>query len=628
MNALLRGLSVLVLTIALTACGSGGGSNNGTGANAGNNGGSAGNNGGASGDNGSGGTGNNGGSPGDNGGGTGNNGGSPGDNGGGGTGNNGGSSGDNGGGGNNGDTNNPPPNFSIGGTVSGLPNGAHLSVLDNGSSARTISTNGPFTLSAAVPAGSSYNISLAPQPAGYECAVNQGSGTVAAGDITNITITCNTLVTATIGGSITGLASSGLVLANGTDALSVPANSTTFTMPTAVASGADYNVVVKSSPATVRCTVSNGSGTGSNSPVTNIGVSCGPASLSTLYSFGDAPDGQWPVAGAIQGSDGNLYGTTPNGGANGAGTVFRITPAGEETVLWSFGADSDGSTPQGGLIQGSDGNFYGTTFNGGAYENGTVFQITPAGSETVLWSFGGTDTDGQLPSGNLLQASDGNFYGMTAGGGAGHVGTLFRLTPSGTMTVLISFNADNVGPAAPYGNGLIQGRDGNLYGLTAYGGPDGLGTIFKTTLDGTLTLLWTFVGNGAGGSLPTGSLVEADDGNFYGVTQSAGRLFRLTPSGAVSILHTFGRDGDGANPSGGLIQDADGNLYGTTCDVSSGTLYRFDPLGAATVLYSFPGTDSSATCPMGSLVKGADGTLYGVTNNGGTDNSGTVFQVN
>jgi uncharacterized repeat protein (TIGR03803 family) len=578
MKASLRGLSLLVLTVALAACGGGGGGSintNGNGANAGNNG-------------------------------------APG------TGNDGG----------NHDT--PPPNFSIGGTVAGLPDGGQLSILDNGASTQTISANGPFTLSATVPSGTSYSISLDTQPPGYQCAVTQGSGTVAASNITDIAIAC-TQITATVGGSISGLNATGLVLANGNDTLNVPATMTTFTMPTAVASGATYNVVVRSHPVNVRCTVSNGSGTGGDSAVSNIGVTCGPASLSTLYSFGNAEDGKDPSPGLIQGSDGNLYGTTSHGGAYDSGTVFRITPAGEHTVLWSFGAvDEDGYAPVAAPLQGSDGNLYGTTFGGGAYGGGTIFRITPAGEYTVLWSFGGNDTDGRAPNG-LTQASDGNFYGMTEFGGTQNDGTVFRLTPSGTVTLMVSFDPDNGGPAGPENNGLIRGRDGNLYGLTDRGGgsTSGAGTLFRMTLDGAVTKLATF--DGDHGSGPVGSPIEASDGNFYGLTQYGdangwGNLFRVTPAGEITSLHAFNYPGD-AYAVGGLIEDADGNLYGMTCD-SDGTIFRLDRSGTDTTLYSFPVSGTSATCPQGTLLKSADGTLYGVTSDGGTNGSGTVFQIN
>ena len=199
---------------------------------------------------------------------------------------------------------------------------------------------------------------------------------------------------------------------------------------------------------------------------------------SVLYSFTGGTDGGSPGAGLIQGSDGNFYGTTQVGGASGYGTVFKVTPAGVETVLYSFGGGTDGSYPYAGLTQGADGNFYGTTEQGGANSLGTIFKVTPAGVETVLWTFGG-GTDGHNPYGTLIQGADGNFYGTTFQGGTNNHGTIFEITPAGIETVLYSFGG------VPYTDGwfpqggLIQGADGNFYGTTEAGGANGYGTVFK-----------------------------------------------------------------------------------------------------------------------------------------------------
>ncbi len=213
--------------------------------------------------------------------------------------------------------------------------------------------------------------------------------------------------------------------------------------------------------------------------------------MTTLYSFGGS-DGSGPWAGLIQATDGNFYGTTTQGGAYGDGTVFKITPSGALTTLHSF-AGSDGSSPYAGLIQGTDGNFYGTTYYGGAatwcygYAGcGTIFRITPSGTLTTLHSFDGGD--GAWPQAGLLQANDGNFYGTALTGGAttfcyGYpgCGTIFKITPSGTLTTLYSFQGSE--GAIPIG-GLIQASDGKFYGTTEGGGDTvdcqgGCGTIFR-----------------------------------------------------------------------------------------------------------------------------------------------------
>ena len=218
-----------------------------------------------------------------------------------------------------------------------------------------------------------------------------------------------------------------------------------------------------------------------------------PAGVETvLYSFegnggvSGSADGAQPQAGLILASDGNFYGTTYQGGTYNYGTVFRITPAGAEWVLLdsfarSIGGASDGANPQAGLVQGIDGNFYGTASVGGTTNGGTVFRVTPAGVETVLYSFSeaGNSTDGYDPVAGLILASDGNFYGTTLHGGVYDPGTAFRVTPDGVETVLYSFG-NNADGSYPHG-GLLQGADGNFYGTTYSGGASGEGTVFKLT---------------------------------------------------------------------------------------------------------------------------------------------------
>lgn len=293
--------------------------------------------------------------------------------------------------------------------------------------------------------------------------------------------------------------------------------------------------------------------------------------LTTLYSFGSqAPrskpdaDGADPQGGVIQGTDGNFYGVTYKGGAYGNGTVYRITSGGMLTTLYSFGSQAgDGAEPIVPLIQATDGNFYGTTQEGGTNNLGTIFKITPGGTLTTLYSFPGY-IDGSSPLAPLIQATDGNLYGTAVAGGASYFGTVFRFTPSGALTTLYSFtNGANGGsPEA----GLIQATDGNLYGTAVQGGAQDYGTIFKITPSGTLTTLHSFTD--ADGSSPTGALIQATDGNFYGSTnlggaQNYGTIFKITSSGTLTTLHTF-TGLDGSKPYQKLTQGSDGNLYGTT----------------------------------------------------------------
>jgi uncharacterized repeat protein (TIGR03803 family) len=231
----------------------------------------------------------------------------------------------------------------------------------------------------------------------------------------------------------------------------------------------------------------------------------------------------------VQGTDGYFYGTG-GGGAKGFGTVFKITPAGVETVLYSFsgnttsytlGGTTDGGAPSGALVQGSDGNFYGTTMSGGADDAGTVYKITPAGVETVLYSFNiASGLSG--PAGALIEGSDGNFYGTTAPG-IGQGGAVFKITPGGVVTVLYVFQsgANKIYPSGP----LIKGSDGNFYGTAQWwDGSDASlpqnGAVFMVTPTGVETTLHTFTG-GADGSLPN-SLIQGSGGNFYGTTYEGG----------------------------------------------------------------------------------------------------------
>ncbi len=262
--------------------------------------------------------------------------------------------------------------------------------------------------------------------------------------------------------------------------------------------------------------------------------------LTTLHTF-DGADGSQPLVGLVQGSDGNLYGTTNIGGAQGDGEIFKITPSGTLTVLHSFCSKSrcaDGGYPYAVPIQSADGNLYGTTLEGGAKGFGTVFKITPSGKLTTLHSFCTQSgcPDGQFPQTGLVQASNGNFYGTTITGGVYGDGTIFEITPSGKLTTLYNVCSES---GCPDGNylyaGLIQATDGNLYGIMDVGGANGGGTILKITLSGTLTTLYNFCSQSGcpDGQYPSGGLIQATDGNLYGTTADGGAngdgtVFRLS----------------------------------------------------------------------------------------------------
>ena len=452
--------------------------------------------------------------------------------------------------------------YTVGGTISGLT--ASGLVLANGSDTLSVSSGASsFTMPTPVAYTSAYDVTVQTQPTGLTCSVSNGTGTMGTAAVTNITVACSA-TTYTVGGTISGLTASGLVLLdNGGDPTTISANATQFTMNTGLAYGSTYAITVQTQPAGLVCSVSNGTGTVGAADVTSVSIACVP-NFTLLYSFAGGSDGVNPLAVLIQGSDGNFYGTTISGGANNQGTVFKITPSGTETVLYSFaGGGSDGAHPYAGLIQGSDGNFYGTTANGGLGSQGTVFKITPSGTETVLHFFAGGNSDGATPTAGLVQGSDGNFYGTTVSGGPQNYGTVFKITPSGTETLLSGFTA----PIRPSG-ALIQGSDGNFYGA-AIGDGDGGGLVFRITPSGSYTALYVFEGGSSDGAYPMG-LIQGSDGNFYGTTNQGGAstygtVFKLTPSGTETVLHFFaGGNSDGVNPNAGLVQGSDGTLYGTT----------------------------------------------------------------
>ena len=354
--------------------------------------------------------------------------------------------------------------------------------------------------------------------------------------------------------------------------------------------------------------------------------------LTTLYSFtGSGGDGANPSAGLMADPAGNLYGTTAEGGASGQGTVFQLDPSGNLTVLYSF-TGGDGSHPRATLIADAACNLYGTTISGGANDAGTMFQLTPAGSLNVLYSFTG-GSDGALPWAGMIADAAGNLYGTTYGGGASGQGTVFQLDPSGTLTVLYSFTGGN--DASPWA-GLIADAAGNLYGTTE--GGDGPGEVFQLTPSGAFTVLHNFTGRD--GAIPHGGLILDAAGNLYGTTHNGGAsaaygtVFQLTPSGTLNVLHSFTGGSDGAYPEAGLIADMAGNLYGTTWGGGTGgrgTVFQLTPSGTLTVLHSFTG-GSDGAWPAAGLFADAAGNLYGTTSSGGATAScpggcGTVFQL-
>ncbi len=359
---------------------------------------------------------------------------------------------------------------------------------------------------------------------------------------------------------------------------------------------------------------------------------------SVLYSFhAQSVDGVHPHGSLIQASDGSFYGMTAVGGVYGFGAVIKITPAGTESVLSSLGGDgADAIYPAGSLIQATDGNFYGMTPSGGANGAGAAIRITPGGTESVLYSFGYVGTgDGFGPFGSLVQATDGNFYGMTYDGGTNNAGAVVRITPAGTESVLHSFGAFVGDGISPKGN-LIQASDGNLYGMTMGGGTNGNGAVIKITLAGSESVMHSF-GSAGDGAFPQGDLIQASDGNFYGMTWSGGAIqngavIKITPGGVESVLYSLSSiSGDGWNPIGNLVEASDGNFYGMTPDGGAhgyGAIIRITSTGAESVLHSFTGPGGDGYMPNGNLIQAIDGNLYGMTWQGGANSEGAVIKIN
>jgi uncharacterized repeat protein (TIGR03803 family) len=353
--------------------------------------------------------------------------------------------------------------------------------------------------------------------------------------------------------------------------------------------------------------------------------------LTSLYSFTNRFDGSQPYAGLTLGSDGNFYGTCFYGGTNDLGSVFKVSPAGALTPLYSF-SFIDGETPTAALTQGGDGNFYGTTFEGGTdLYYGTVFQVSSNGAFNSLYSFT-NGSDGANPYAGLVQGIDGAFYGTTVNGGSNGDGAVFQITSAGVLTPLYSFTngVDGSQPRAT----LTLGSEGTFYGTTYSGGASGQGVVFGITAAGALTPLHSFNG-GSDGSNPVGQLIQATNGLLYGTAYAGGAngdgtVFRITTGGFFSVMYAFTGGSDGANPAAGLALGSDGNFYGTTYSGGpngGGGIFKITPLGAVTPLYLFTGGDDGSSS-FAMLVQGNDGDLYGTTQYGGAKGDGVVFEIN
>jgi uncharacterized repeat protein (TIGR03803 family) len=354
------------------------------------------------------------------------------------------------------------------------------------------------------------------------------------------------------------------------------------------------------------------------------------SSMKVLYYFHGGNDGGYPTGGLVRDDSGNVYGTAFAGGTSGAGVVFAIDSTGNESALYTFAGGADGSGPSGGLVRDNWGNLYGTTFYGGSSDLGTVFKIDSSGNHSVLHSFTG-GADGANPYATVTRDPFDNLYGTTYAGGTYGVGTVFEVDFQGDEKVLHSFSG-GIDGAKPF-SGVIVDRKGNLFGTSSSAGRYGYGTVFRVNTFGVETTLHSFNCCYPDGAEPEGGLAIDGSGNLYGTTYSGGVsgggvVFVVRDGGQEAILYNFPPSGiNGANPVGGVVH-SNGNLYGTTLIGGpgfSGTVFKVDPNNNFSVLHDFKGTDGAR--PESTLTVDDQGNLYGAAHSGGTFGYGSVFEL-
>ena len=365
----------------------------------------------------------------------------------------------------------------------------------------------------------------------------------------------------------------------------------------------------------------------------------GPEGKGTAFSFktdtkaftvikGFADWGNNPVSDLVRASDGQLYGMTPRGGTFDYGTLFRISPSGDMTILKHFNGQSDGGYPNGSLIQAKDGWLYGMTTTASSGYYGTIFKISPFTGQFIVVKMLAVNTDGGRPNGHLVQANDGNFYGITRSGGSTGYGTIFKLTTGGSYSVLKTLNGPTDGWEC-YGS-LMQASDGDFYGMTRRGGTYDYGVIFRYSLTTGYKVLKN-LNRAVDAAYPNGDLVEKGD-YLYGMSTSGiafnGVAFKLKKDGTgFSVIHQFNVSAEGGNPSGSFMVGSDGYLYGMVYSVSgyAGGIFKMSTSGSTSSVKKFTSA-TEGEGPLGSLIQLPDGTLCGMTQYGGKYGKGTIFK--
>ena len=364
-----------------------------------------------------------------------------------------------------------------------------------------------------------------------------------------------------------------------------------------------------------------------------IALTAQAQTVTTIFDFSNVPGTSLPVGPLAQGRDGQYYGITYYG------TVFKVTASGTYNQVATM-TSMQGQVCNG-LILATDGNFYGTCEQGGDKSTGTFFQVTPTGTVTVLHNFDGTfsgTVDGCYPLGVPVQASDGNFYGTTLECGVNDAGIIYKITPAGVFTAVHAFAYGSDDGNQPQG-ALIQGSDGNLWGTLSFGGANNGGAVFKSSLTGSESLVFSFGScpSTTTGCNPLAGLMQGSDGNYYGTAEVGGAnnqgvAFKLTPRGTYTVLHSFDVTTDnGASPVEPVTQGTDGILYGVATDCLGGgcspaDLFQVTTKGVFTDVYNFPflgGNNNSD--PRSPVLLSTTGTFYGTTFQGGSAAAGTVY---
>ncbi len=409
-----------------------------------------------------------------------------------------------------------------------------------------------------------------------------------------------------------------------------------FRFPQQVVPGSSYDIRVVKQPPGRYCSVFNGSGKASGN-VRDIEIRCVPGNTDAVYLFGKtALAGTQPTGNLVKvpGSRGNFYGTTSAGGSYGDGTLYEYNVGGTLTVLHQFqGGKTDGATPYGAPTPNGDGALYGVTTSGGI-GGGTVYTVSPQGQESILHSFTG-GADGSEPSSPLLRLSNGDLVGTTQQGGQYGFGTLYEISPSGSIKVLHAFSGGSAGLDFPEGH-LLLASNGTIYGITV-GEPSGggSGVYAYNPVTQAYSRVWSFSGTGRSG--PNGGLIQASDGMLYGVTAGSGAygmgsVYRIDPtSGAHQVIYSFTGGADGSNPLNSLYQGDNGRLYVTTAlggANGEGTLGSIRTNGSGyELLVSYSDAADGLSKPQGPLVEGPQGYLYGLMNQGGSGGGGALYVV-